>query len=128
MSIKIEIIEALRNYSYRCVDQKDDVIVFAKPMGYAIVTAEIIQNKSKFKLKMTLLVKNTEGENLVYKSADYILEDIKDNEEYYLNVIQTIMDFEADILANCHFTWEINCERRFDFRENTKCLNLLNNL
>ena len=116
------IIEALRNYGYRCVGEKDTNIIFAKPIGYAVVSAEIIQNKSKFKLEMTLLVKNTDGENLVWTSKKNTLENIKNNEEYYLNVIQTIMDFEASILDG-KFAWEVNRNKRFDFRENTKCLN-----
>ena len=91
-------------------------------MGYAVVSAEIIQNKSKFKLEMSLLVKNTDGEILVYTSKKNTLENIKDNEEYYLNVMQIIMDFEASILGG-KFAWEINRNKRFDFRENTKFLN-----
>lgn len=125
MSIRTEIIEALHNYSYRCVGKKDNIIIFAKPMGYSVVTAEIIQNKSNFKLEMTLIVKNTDGENLVWTSEKNTLENIKNDEEYYLNVIQTIMDFEASIL-NEKFAWEVNRNKRFDFRENTKCLNSLN--
>lgn len=125
MSIRTEIIEALHNYSYRCVGKKDNIIIFAKPMGYSVVTAEIIQNKSNFKLEMTLIVKNTDGENLVWTSEKNTLENIKNDEEYYLNVMQTIMDFEASIL-NEKFTWEVNRNKRFDFRENTKCLNSLN--
>lgn len=125
MSIRTEIIEALHNYSYRCVGKKDNIIIFAKPMGYSVVTAEIIQNKSNFKLEMTLLVKNTDGENLVWASEKNTLENIKNDEEYYLNVMQTIMDFEASILDG-KFAWEVNRNKRFDFRENTKCLNSLN--
>lgn len=125
MSIRTEIIEALHNYSYRCVGKKDNIIIFAKPMGYSVVTAEIIQNKSNFKLEMTLIVKNTDGENLVWTSEKNTLENIKNDEEYYLNVMQTIMDFEASIL-NEKFAWEVNRNKRFDFRENTKCLNSLN--
>lgn len=125
MSIRTEIIEALYNYSYRCVGKKDNIIIFAKPMGYSVVTAEIIQNKSNFKLEMTLIVKNTDGENLVWTSEKNTLENIKNDEEYYLNVMQTIMDFEASIL-NEKFAWEVNRNKRFDFRENTKCLNSLN--
>lgn len=125
MSIRTEIIEALHNYSYRCVGKKDNIIIFAKPMGYSVVTAEIIQNKSNFKLEMTLIVKNTDGENLVWTSEKNTLENIKNDEEYYLNVMQTIMDFEASIL-NGKFAWEVNRNKRFDFRENTKCLNSLN--
>ena len=125
MSIRTEIIEALHNYSYRCVGKKDNIIIFAKPMGYSVVTVEIIQNKSNFKLEMTLIVKNTDGENLVWTSEKNTLENIKNDEEYYLNVMQTIMDFEASIL-NEKFAWEVNRNKRFDFRENTKCLNSLN--
>lgn len=125
MSIRTEIIEALHNYSYRCVGKKDNIIIFAKPIGYSVVTAEIIQNKSNFKIEMTLIVKNTDGENLVWTSEKNTLENIKNDEEYYLNVMQTIMDFEASILDG-KFTWEVNRNKRFDFRENTKCLNSLN--
>lgn len=117
------IIEALRNYGYRCVGKKDTNIIFAKPIGYAIVKAEIIQNKSNFKLEMSLIIKNTDGENTVFTSANYMLKNIEDNEEYYLNVIQIIMDFEADILANRKLTYDMNYNTRFDFIENTKCLN-----
>lgn len=125
MSIRTEIIEALHNYSYRCVGKKDNIIIFAKPIGYSVVTAEIIQNKSNFKLEMILIVKNTDGENLVWTSEKNTLENIKNDEEYYLNVMQTIMDFEASILDG-KFAWEVNRNKRFDFRENTKCLNSLN--
>ena len=122
MSIRTEIIESLHNYSYRCVGKKDNIIIFAKPMGYSVVTAEIIQNKSNFKLEMTLIVKNTDGENLVWTSEKNTLENIKNDEEYYLNVMQTIMDFEASILDG-KFAWEVNRNKRFDFTENTKLLN-----
>lgn len=118
------IIEALHNYSYRCVGKKDNNIIFAKPMGYAIVSAKIIQNKSKFKLEMSLLVKNTDGENLVWTSEKNTIENIKNDEEYYLNVMQTIMDFEASILDG-KFAWKTNRNKRFDFIENTKLLNEL---
>lgn len=117
------IIEALRNYGYRCVGKKDTNIIFAKPIGYAIVKAEIIQNKSNFKLEMSLIVKGNGDENTVFTSANYMLKNIEDNEEYYLNVIQIIMDFEADILSNRKLTYDMNYNTRFDFIENTKCLN-----
>ena len=71
---------------------------------------------------MSLIVKDNGGENTVFTSANYMLKNIEDNEEYYLNVIQIIMDFEADILGG-KFAWEINRNKRFDFRENTKFLN-----
>lgn len=48
---------------------------------------------------MELLVKNTDGEILVYTSKKNTLENIKNNEEYYLNVMQIIMDFEDSILG-----------------------------
>lgn len=116
------IIEALHNYGYRCVGEKDTNIIFAKPIGYSVISAEIIQNKSNFKLEMTLIVKNTDGENLVWTSEKNTLENIKNDEEYYLNVMQTIMDFEASILDG-KFAWEVNRNKRFDFTENTKLLN-----
>ena len=61
---------------------------------------------------------------MVYTSETNTLEDIKNNEEYYLNVVQIIMDFEANIVKEC-CAWPINRDKRFDFRENTKCLNEL---
>ena len=97
MTIINTISEALRNYGYRKQEKKDNIIIFAKPMGYSIVSAKIIQKKSNFKLEMELLVKNTDGENLVWTSKKNTLENIKDNNEYYLNVVQIIMYFEADI-------------------------------
>ncbi len=116
------IIEALHNYGYRCVGKIHNNIIFAKPMGYAVVTAEIIQNKLNFKLEMTLLVKNTGGENLVWTSKKNTLENLTNDKEYYLNVVQTIMDFEASILDG-KFAWEINRNKRFDFVENAQTLN-----
>lgn len=116
------IIEALRNYGYRCVGEKDNNIIFAKPMGYSVVSVEIIQNNKTTNLDMALIVKNNDGENLCWTSKMDVLEDIKNDKEYYLNVVQTIMDFEADILDG-KFAWEINRNKRFDFVENTKCLN-----
>ena len=119
------IIEALHNYGYRCVGKIHNNIIFAKPMGYSVVTAEIIQNKSNFKIEMTLIVKNTDGENLVWTSEKNTLENIKNDEEYYLNVMQTIMDFEASILDG-KFAWEVNRNKRFDFVENAQTLNEIN--
>lgn len=116
------IIEALHNYGYRCVGKIHNNIIFAKPMGYAVVTAEIIQNKLNFKLETTLLVKNTDGENLVWTSKKNTLENLTNDKEYYLNVVQTIMDFEASILDG-KFAWEINRNKRFDFVENAQTLN-----
>ena len=125
MNIKHEIIEALHNYGYRCVGEKDNIIIFAKPMGYSFIEADIILEESNIKLEMLVIVKNIDGENLVWTSKKNTLENIKNREEYYLNVMQTIMDFEASIL-NEKFAWEVNRNKRFDFRENTKCLNSLN--
>lgn len=119
------IIEALHNYGYRCVGKIHNNIIFAKPMDYAVVTAEIIQNKLNFKLEMTLLVKNTDGSNMVYTSKKNTLENLTNDKEYYLNVVQTIMDFEASILDG-KFAWEINRNKRFDFVENAQTLNEIN--
>lgn len=93
-------------------------------MSYSVISAEIIQNKSNFKLEMILFVKNTDGENLVWTSEKNTLENIKNDEKYYLNIMQTIIDFEASILDG-KFAWEINRNKRFDFIENTKLLNEL---
>ena len=125
MNIKHEIIEALHNYGYRCVGKKDTNIIFAKPMGYSFIEADIILEESNIKLEMLVIVKNIDGENLVWTSEMNALEDIKNREEYYLNVMQIIMDFEASVLEKC-FAWQVNRNKRFDFRENTKCLNSLN--
>ena len=57
------IIEALHNYGYRCVGKMHNNIIFAKPMGYSVVSVRIIQNKLNFKLEMTLLVKGTNDSN-----------------------------------------------------------------
>ena len=119
------IIEALHNYGYRCLGSQDNNIIFAKPMGDSFVKAEIVQNKSNFKLEMTLLVKGTDGSNMVYTSKKDTLENLTNDKEYYLNVVQTIMDFEASILDG-KFAWEVNRNKRFDFIENTKLLNELN--
>ena len=125
MNIKHEIIEALHNYGYRCVGEKDNIIIFAKPMGYSFIEADIILEESNIKLEMLVIVKNIDGENLVWTSKMNTLEDIKNREEYYLNVMQIIMDFEASVLEK-YFAWQVNRNKRFDFRENTKCLNSLN--
>lgn len=125
MNIKHEIIEALHNYGYRCVGEKDNIIIFAKPMGYSFIEADIILEESNIKLEMLVIVKNIDSENLVWTSKMNTLEDIKNHEEYYLNVMQIIMDFEASVLEK-YFGWQVNRNKRFDFRENTKCLNSLN--
>lgn len=119
------IIEALHNYGYRCVGKIHNNIIFAKPMGYSVVSVRIIQNKLNFKLEMTLLVKGTDGSDMVYISKKNTLENLTNDKEYYLNVIQTIMDFEASILDG-KFAWEINRNKRFDFIENTQLLNEIN--
>lgn len=116
------IIEALHNYGYRCLGSQDNSIIFAKPMGYSFVKAEIVQNKSNFKLEMLLIVKGTDGSNMVWTSKKNTLENIRSDEKYYLNVVQIIMDFEASILGG-KFAWEVNRNKRFDFIENAKCLN-----
>ena len=122
MKIKSEIIEALRNYSYRCVGQKDDIIVFAKPLGYSLIYANIIQDNKETKLEMSLIVKGNDGENLVWTSEKYKLVDVESIDAYYLYIIHLIMDFEASILDG-KFAWEVNRNKRFDFTENTKLLN-----
>lgn len=101
MNIKHEIIEALHNYGYRCVGEKDNIIIFAKPMGYSFIEADIILEESNIKLEMLVIVKNIDGENLVLTSKKNTLENIKNREEYYLNVMQIIMDFEASVLEKC---------------------------
>lgn len=116
------IIEALHNYGYRCLGSQDNNIIFAKPMGYSFVKAEIVQNKSNFKLEMMLIVKGTDGSNMVWTSKKNTLENIRPDEKYYLNVVQIIMDFEASILGG-KFAWEVNRNKRFDFIENVKYLN-----
>ena len=91
-------------------------------MGYSFVKAEIVQNKSNFKLEMMLIVKGTDGSNMVWTSKKNTLENIRPDEKYYLNVVQIIMYFEASILGG-KFEWGVNRNKRFDFIENVKYLN-----
>ena len=49
------IIEALHNYGYRCLGNQDNNIIFAKPMDYSFVKAEIVQNKSNLDILMKLI-------------------------------------------------------------------------
>ena len=93
--------------------------------SWVISIKKLIITKRIEIIKLTVIVKNIDGENLVWTSEMNTLEDIKNREEYYLNVMQIIMDFEASVLEKC-FTWQVNRNKRFDFRENTKCLNSLN--
>lgn len=124
MSIRTEIIEALHNYSYRCVGKKDNIIIFAKPFAYSVIKAEIILSTKTLKLELSLIVKGNDDENLVWTSINNKLENIENNEEYYLNVVQIIMDFEASITKG--YALKKNRNKRFDFIENMKCLNELN--
>lgn len=116
------IIEALHNYGYRCINNKNNNIIFAKPMGYSFIKAEIITGEPNTELELSLIVKGTDGSNMVWTSKKNTLENIRPDEKYYLNVVQMVMDFEASILGG-KFAWEVNRNKRFDFVENTKCVN-----
>ena len=116
------IIEALHNYGYRCINNKNNNIIFAKPMGYSFIKAEIIPCEPNTKLELSLIVKGNNGKNMLLTSEINTVENIRPDEKYYMNVVQIIMDFEACILKG-QFAWEMNRNKRFDFVENTKSLN-----
>lgn len=116
------IIEALHNYGYHCINNKNNNIIFAKPIGYSFIKAEIIPGEPNTELELSLIVKGNNGRNMLWTSEINTVENIIPDEKYYMNVVKIIIDFEASILK-VQFALEINRNKRFDFVENTKCVN-----
>lgn len=108
-----------RNYGYRYIGIKDNNNIYVKPIGYAILKAEI--NDSS--ITISIIVKGTELEdcvrsNQIWKSSFRTI-DYKDT---YLSYIDIIKNIETKIISYSPISWPINQCVRYDFEENPESI------
>lgn len=108
-----------RKYGYRYIGIKDNNNIYGKPIGYAILKAEI--NDSS--ITISLIVKGTELEddvrsNQIWKSSFRTI----DNKDTYLSYIDIIKDSEANMLLYTHISSPNNQDVRYDFEENPESI------
>ena len=108
-----------RKYGYRYIGIKDNNNIYGKPIGYAILKAEI--NDSS--ITISLIAKGTELEdgvrsNQIWKSSFRTI----DNKDTYLSYIDIIKNIETEIIKYSPISWPINQDVRYDFEENPESI------
>lgn len=108
-----------RKYGYRYIGTIDNIRIYVKPIGYAILNAEI--NDSS--ITISLIVKGTELEdgvrsNQIWKSSFRTI----DNKDTYLSYIDIIKNIETEIISYSPISWPINQGVRYDFEENPESI------
>lgn len=114
-----EIDKALHNYGYRYIGIIDNIRIYGKPIGYAILKAEI--NDSS--ITISLVVKRTElkdgvRSSQIWKSSFRTI----DNKDTYLSYIDIIKNIETEIILYSPISLSINKNVRYDFEENTESI------
>lgn len=114
-----EIDKALHNYGYRYIGIIDNIRIYGKPIGYAILIAEI--NDSN--ITISLIIKGTElidgvRSNQIWKSSFRTI-DYKDT---YLSYIDIIKNIETEIILYFPISLSINKNVRYDFEENPESI------
>lgn len=114
-----EIDKALHNYGYRYIGTINNIRIYGKPIGYAILNAEI--NDSS--ITISLIVKGTELKdgvrsneiwNKSFRTIDY--------KDTYLSYIDIIKNIETEIILYSPISWPINQNVRYDFEENPESI------
>ena len=108
-----------RKYGYRYIGTIDNIRIYGKPIGYAILKAEI--NDSS--ITISLIVKGTELEdgvrsNQIWKSSFRTI----DNKDTYLSYIDIIKNIETKIILYSPISLSINQGVRYDFEENPESI------
>lgn len=108
-----------RKYGYRYIGTIDNIRIYGKPIGYAILKAEI--NDSS--ITISLIVKGTELEdgvrsNQIWKSSFRTI----DNKDTYLSYIDIIKNIETEIILYSPISSPINQDVRYDFEENPESI------
>ena len=108
-----------RKYGYRYIGTIDNIRIYGKPIGYAILKAEI--NDSS--ITISLIVKGTELEddvrsNQIWKSSFRTI----DNKDTYLSYIDIIKNIETEIILYSPISLSINQGFRYDFEENPESI------
>lgn len=108
-----------RKYGYRYIGTIDNIRIYGKPIGYAILKAEI--NDSI--ITISLIVNGTElkdgvRSNLIWKSSFRTI----DNKDTYLSYIDIIKNIETEIISYSPISLSINQNERYDFEENPESI------
>ena len=108
-----------RKYGYRYIGTIDNIRIYGKPIGYAILKAEI--NDSS--ITISLIVKGTELEdgvrsNQIWNSSFRTI----DNKDTYLSYIDIIKNIETEIILYSPISLSINQGVRYDFEENPESI------
>lgn len=108
-----------RKYGYRYIGTIDNIRIYGKPIGYAILKAEI--NDSI--ITISLIVNGTElkdgvRSNLIWKSSFRTI----DNKDTYFSYIDIIKNIETEIILYSTISLSINQGVRYDFEENPESI------
>lgn len=108
-----------RKYGYRYIGTIDNIRIYGKSIGYAILKAEI--NDSS--ITISLIVNGTElkdgvRSNLIWKSSFRTI----DNKDTYLSYIDIIKNIETEIILYSPISLSINQGVRYDFEENPESI------
>lgn len=108
-----------RKYGYRYIGTIDNIRIYGKPIGYAILKAEI--NDSN--ITISLIAKGTElidgvRSNQIWKSSFRTI----DNKDTYLSYIDIIKNIETEIILYSPISLPINQNVRYDFEENPESI------
>ena len=108
-----------RKYGYRYIGTIDNIHIYGKPIGYAILKAEVNDTS----IHISLIVKGTELEdgvrsNQIWKSSFRTI----DNKDKYLSYIDIIKNIETEIILYSPISLSINQGVRYDFEENPESI------
>ena len=114
------VIKALRNYGYRFLGNRSGYYIFAKPLGYGILRADV--RKDANSVSIMLIVKGNEQNgirpNLIWHQVKHGFLEEHDELKIYEAFVQAIADCEADIFSKTPVAWLQNRDVRYDFEEN----------
>lgn len=108
-----------RKYGYRYIGTIDNIRIYGKPIGYAILKAEVNDTS----IHISLIVKGTElkdgvRSNQIWKSSFRTI----DNKDTYLSYIDIIKNIETEIISYSPISLSINQNERYDFEENPESI------
>ena len=106
-------INALRNYGYRLMENKNGCYTFGKPLGYGMLRAEVREDENAVTVMMVV------GPNPFWNwkqvSQGFMEED--DEQKMYEIFVQAIADCEADLFSKTPVARLRNRCDRYDFEE-----------
>lgn len=114
------VIKALRNYGYRFLGNRSGYYIFAKPLGYGILRADV--RKDANSVSVMLIVKGNEQNgkrpNLIWHQVKQGFLEEHDDRKMYMAFVRAIAYCEADIFSKTPVAWLQNRDVRYDFEEN----------